>query len=96
MAYGLTSNSFLLSVGARPAAASGAVHVAEIFTTAAPGASHIRFKNVDKALLIKICFLGLSVEYWVCFLSPLSTVNFKTYCCPISSINGNHDSFESP
>jgi uncharacterized membrane protein YfcA len=59
MAYGLTSNSFLLSVGATPAAASGAVHVAEIFTTAASGASHIRFKNVDKALLIKILLPGI-------------------------------------
>jgi len=59
MAYGLTSNSFLLSIGATPAAASGAVHVAEIFTTAASGASHIRFKNVDKLLLRKILIPGV-------------------------------------
>jgi uncharacterized membrane protein YfcA len=59
MAYGVTSNSFLLSIGAPPAAASGAVHVAEIFTTAASGVSHIRFKNVDKSLLKKIVFPGV-------------------------------------
>lgn len=59
MAYGLTSNSFLLSIGATPAAASGAVHVAEIFTTAASGTAHLRFKNVDKPLLIKIVFPGV-------------------------------------
>lgn len=59
MAYGLTSNSFLLSLGATPAAASGAVHVAEIFTTAASAAAHFRFKNIDKALLIKIVLPGV-------------------------------------
>ena len=59
MAYGVTSNSFLLSIGAPPAAASGAVHVAEIFTTAASGVSHIRFKNVDKNLLKRIVFPGV-------------------------------------
>jgi uncharacterized protein len=58
MAFGLTSNSFLLSIGATPAAASGAVHVAEIFTTAASGTAHLRFNNIDKPLLIKIVFPG--------------------------------------
>lgn len=59
MAYGVTSNSFLLSIGASPAAASGAVHVAEIFTTAFSGISHIRFKNVDKQLFKKIVIPGV-------------------------------------
>jgi uncharacterized membrane protein YfcA len=59
MAYGVTSNSFLLSIGASPAAASGAVHVAEIFTTAFSGISHIRFKNVDKELFKKIVIPGV-------------------------------------
>jgi uncharacterized membrane protein YfcA len=59
MAYGVTSNSFLLSIGASPAAASGAVHIAEIFTTAFSGISHIRFKNVDKDLFKKIVIPGV-------------------------------------
>jgi uncharacterized membrane protein YfcA len=59
MAYGVTSNSFLLSIGASPVAASGAVHVAEIFTTAFSGISHIRFKNVDKQLFKKIVIPGI-------------------------------------
>jgi hypothetical protein len=54
MAYGVTSNSFLLGIGATPVAASSAVHVAEIFTTAFSGVSHIRFGNVDKELFKKI------------------------------------------
>lgn len=59
MAYGVTSNSFLLSIGASPAAASAAIHVAEIFTTAFSGISHIRFKNVDKQLFQKIVIPGV-------------------------------------
>jgi uncharacterized membrane protein YfcA len=59
MAYGVTSNSFLLGIGASPAAASGAVHLAEIFTTALSGVSHIKFGNVDKQLLKKIVIPGV-------------------------------------
>ena len=59
MAYGITSNSFLLGIGASPAAASGAVHVAEIFTTAISGVSHIKFGNVDKELFKKIVIPGV-------------------------------------
>ena len=59
MAYGITSNSFLLGIGASPVAASGAVHVAEIFTTAFSGVSHIRFGNVDKDLFKKIVIPGV-------------------------------------
>ena len=53
MAYGISSNTFLIGIGASPAAASGAVHVAEIFTTAFSGVSHIKFGNVDKELFKK-------------------------------------------
>jgi uncharacterized membrane protein YfcA len=59
MAYGITSNSFLLGIGASPVAASAAVHVAEIFTTAFSGISHIRFNNVDKQLFKKIVIPGI-------------------------------------
>ena len=34
MAYGVSSNSFLLSLGIAPSAASASVHTAEVFTTA--------------------------------------------------------------
>ena len=48
MAYGVTSQSLLLAVvGLSPAIASAAVHIAEVGTTAASGASHWRFGNVD-------------------------------------------------
>jgi uncharacterized protein len=47
MAYGTTSQSLLLAVGIAPALASASVHIAEVGTTAASGASHWRFGNVD-------------------------------------------------
>ena len=47
MAYGTTSQSMLLAVGIAPALASASVHIAEVGTTAASGASHYRFGNVD-------------------------------------------------
>ncbi len=47
MAYGVTSQSLLLTVGIAPALASASVHIAEVGTTAASGTSHWRFGNVD-------------------------------------------------
>lgn len=47
MAYGVTSSSLLLATGIAPAAASAAVHLSEVGTTMASGASHWRFGNVD-------------------------------------------------
>ena len=48
MAYGVTSTSLLLMFGIAPAVASASVHLAEVVTTAASGASHLKFGNVDK------------------------------------------------
>ena len=59
MAYGITSSSFLIGIGASPAAASGAVHIAEIFTTAFSGISHIKFGNVRKDLFKKLVVPGV-------------------------------------
>lgn len=74
MAYGVTSTTLLLAVGTNPAAASATVHLAEIGTTLASGASHWRFGNVDWRVVAKIgvpgavgAFAGATV------LSSLST-----------------------
>lgn len=80
MAYGVTSNTFLLGIGASPAAASGAVHVAEIFTTAFSGVSHIRFGNVDKELFKKIVIPGvLGGVVGVVFLTSIDGKLLKPY-----------------
>ena len=60
MAYGVSSNTFLLSVGVPPAAASASVHAAEIFTTAVSGLSHWRLGNVDRELLRRLLIPGVA------------------------------------
>lgn len=74
MAYGVTSTTLLLAAGTAPAMASASVHLAEVGTTLASGASHWRFGNVDWGVVRRIAvpgaigaFLGATV------LSHLST-----------------------
>lgn len=59
MAYGITSSSFLLAAGAPPAMASGAVHLAEVFTTGVSGVSHLRMGNVSKMLFLSLLLPGI-------------------------------------
>jgi len=80
MAYGISSNTFLIGIGASPAAASGAVHVAEIFTTAFSGVSHIKFGNVDKELFKKIMIPGvIGGVVGVVFLTSIDGKLLKPY-----------------
>ncbi len=59
MAYGLVSTSFLLAFGVPPAAASAAVHTAEMFTTGASGAAHVWRRNVDWRLIWRLAPAGI-------------------------------------
>jgi len=59
MAYGVSSNSFLLGLGVPPAAASASVHTAEVFTTAVSGFSHWRLGNVDKEIIKRLAVMGV-------------------------------------
>lgn len=68
MAYGVTTTTLLLSIGANPAAASATVHLAEVGTTLVSGVSHWRFGNVDWRVVLTIglpgavgAFLGATV-----------------------------------
>ncbi|QGQ46119.1 sulfite exporter TauE/SafE family protein [Metabacillus sediminilitoris] len=58
MAYGVTSTSLLLAFGIAPAVASASVHLAEVVTTAASGAAHIKFGNVDKQTVYRLTIPG--------------------------------------
>src|ERR671921_2574801 len=58
MAYGVTSTTLLLTVGIAPAAASAAVHMAEVGTTLASGVSHWRFGNVDWSKVLWLAIPG--------------------------------------
>lgn len=59
MAYGVTSSSFLLALGASPAMASGATHLAEVFTTGVSGIAHLKMGNVNKKLFLSLLIPGI-------------------------------------
>jgi uncharacterized protein len=50
MGYGVTSAAILLSTGINPAAISGSIHTAEMFSSGASGYSHYKFGNVNKKM----------------------------------------------
>ena len=58
MAFGVTATTVMLSFGTAPAQASAMVHIAELFTTAASGASHWWHRNVDWAIVRRIAIPG--------------------------------------
>jgi len=59
MAYGVSSNTFLLSLGIPPAAASASVHMAEVVTTGISGFSHWRLGNVNWKLVRRLLIPGV-------------------------------------
>jgi uncharacterized protein len=59
MAYGVSSNTFLLSLGLPPAAASASVHMAEVVTTGVSGVSHWRLGNIDWKLVKRLLLPGV-------------------------------------
>lgn len=59
MAYGVSSNTFLLSIGIPPAAASASVHMAEVVTTGISGFSHWKLGNVDWKLVRRLLIPGV-------------------------------------
>lgn len=74
MAYGVTSTTLLLAIGANPAMASATVHLAEIGTTLASGASHWKFGNVNWGVVAKIGIPGAVGAFaGATFLSSLDT-----------------------
>ncbi len=74
MAYGVTSTTLLLAIGTNPAAASATVHLAEIGTTLASGASHWKFGNVDWKVVLRIGIPGaVGAFVGATFLSSLDT-----------------------
>ncbi|MGQ9706464.1 MAG: sulfite exporter TauE/SafE family protein [bacterium] len=59
MAYGVISNSFMLSLGFPPAVASATVHSAEVVLTGVSGFSHYKFGNVDRQLFLRLIIPGV-------------------------------------
>jgi uncharacterized protein len=59
MAFGVISNTLMVSLGVPPAAASAGVHAVETFTTAASGVSHVIHRNVDWRLFARLALPGM-------------------------------------
>lgn len=59
MAFGLISTTSMLAFGVPPATASAMTHVAEIFTTAASGASHVWHRNINWRLVARLAPAGM-------------------------------------
>lgn len=85
MAYGVTSATFLLTIGVPPSAVSASVHTSEIFTSGVSGYMHLKFGNVNSKLFKKILFPGVlgaiagayllsSLEKYIYIIKPLVAV----------------------
>ncbi|WP_083256931.1 sulfite exporter TauE/SafE family protein [Arcticibacter eurypsychrophilus] len=59
MGYGVISTTVLLSTGLNPAAISGSIHTAEMFSSGASGYSHYRFGNINKKLFKTLLLPGV-------------------------------------
>jgi uncharacterized membrane protein YfcA len=59
MAYGVSSTTFLLSIGISPAVASASVHAAEIVTSSISGLSHWKLGNVNAQLVKQLLIPGV-------------------------------------
>lgn len=60
MAYGVCCSSFLrIGLGLPAATTSMMVHLSEILTSGASAVSHLRFKNVDRPLFLKLLVPGI-------------------------------------
>ncbi|HMO31915.1 MAG TPA: TSUP family transporter [Lacibacter sp.] len=60
MGYGVTSSIILQTANVNPAAISGGIHTAEMFTSGASGYSHYRFGNVNKKLFKALLIPGVT------------------------------------
>lgn len=60
MAFGVITQTLLVSLmGVPPASASASIHLVEVFTTGASGASHIWHRNVDWGLFRRLVPFGI-------------------------------------
>jgi uncharacterized membrane protein YfcA len=80
MAYGTIMTLTLLGIGTPPAAASAAVHLAEIFTCGASGLSHVLHKNVAWRLVLRLAPAGIvGVIIGATFLSHVEGKVIRPY-----------------
>ncbi|MGA0842237.1 MAG: sulfite exporter TauE/SafE family protein, partial [Candidatus Nanopelagicales bacterium] len=89
MAFGITSSTLLIALGATPVAASAAVHFAEIGTTLASGTSHWLAGNVDKRILIRLAIPGgIGAFLGATLLSSISLSSGRVYMSTLLLVLG--------
>lgn len=90
MGFGATSTTLLLTLAAMtPASASAVVHVAELGTTLASGASHWKFKNIDWKVVLRLGLPGAVGAFaGATLLSNLSLATAKPVMATILTLIG--------
>src|SRR3546814_5052347 len=86
MAFGVISNTLLLTLGVPPAAASAGVHTVEAFTTGISGISHVLHRNVDWKMFARLLIPGLiggiagRSEEHTSELQSLMRISYAVFC----------------
>jgi uncharacterized membrane protein YfcA len=89
MGFGPTSSSILLASGLAPQAVSASVNIAKVVTGVAAGAAHWRFRNLDRALVLKLAMPGcLGALLGVTVLSNFSGATLRPYLAMLLTIIG--------
>jgi uncharacterized membrane protein YfcA len=89
MAFGVTSTTLLVLLGATPVSASAAVHFAEIGTTLASGLSHWREGNVDRKVLWRLGIPGsLGAFIGATVLSRISLADARVWMSALLLVLG--------
>ncbi|WP_432708167.1 sulfite exporter TauE/SafE family protein [Pedobacter sp.] len=86
MGYGVISTTVLLSTGLNPAAISGSIHTAEMFSSGASGFSHYRFGNINKKLFKTLLLPGVAGAVIGAVLLAYLGETYGEYVRPVLSV----------
>jgi uncharacterized membrane protein YfcA len=86
MGYGVISTTLLLSWGLNPAAISGSIHTAEMFSSGASGFSHYKLGNVNKKLFKTLLIPGVLGAIFGALLLVYAGDNFSQWIRPVISV----------
>ena len=86
MGYGVISTTVLLSTGLNPAAISGSIHTAEMFSSGASGFSHYKFGNINKKLFKTLLLPGVLGAVFGAMLLVYLGEEYGAYLRPVLSV----------
>jgi uncharacterized membrane protein YfcA len=89
MGFGPTSSSILLASGLAPTAVSTSVNLAKVVTGLVAAISHWRFRNLDRALVLKLAVPGcLGAVAGVTVLSSINGATLRPYLAMLLTVVG--------